>query len=198
MTVGLFFRFLKYIAFAVLLFQLPITSYLLPPIISLSLQLMGVSGKFSSADGSSWGYSRGCVPLGVGLGHPRCLLASFSVGSLITQWLCPSAWQADPRGTFPEKKPQCTSTDQVSVSSHVLLFHWPNYSHGQVQSQCRRAHTRACHSLTPHLPSFLNMFLSHTLVVRMCCVDELTLNWSTTCIEYWLEAKCPGNWKWKH
>ena len=86
---------------------------------------MGVSGKFSSAECSSWGYSRGCVPLGVGLGHPRCLLTSFSTGSLITQWLCPSAWQVDPRGTFPEKKPQCTSTDQASASSHVLLFHWP-------------------------------------------------------------------------
>lgn len=61
-------------------------------------------------------------------------------------------------------------------------------SHSQVQSQRGRDHTRAWQS-RPHLPSFLNMFLSHTLVVL---VDWLTLSWSTTCIAYWLEAKCPG------
>ena len=82
-------------------------------------------GSSSVTKCHSWGYSQGCAHLEAGRGHPSCLLTSFSMGSLITQWLCPAAWQVDPRGTFSEKKPPCTRADQVLASSHLLLFHWP-------------------------------------------------------------------------
>ena len=168
-------------------------TYHLPSLL-MSLQLTGVSGKFFSTKCSSWGYSRGCAHLEAGLGHPSCLLTSFSMGSLITQWLCPSAWQVDPRGSFPEKKPQCTRADQDLASSPLLLFHWPKQCMWpSPESTQGPVHTRACHSLTPYLLSFLNMFLSHTLVVQMCCVRWVNLELINNM--YWILTRGQMPWK---